>query len=178
MNSTELWKPVKGYEGLYEVSSLGRLKSLDTFRHKGKIKNIRLDKDGYFLIDLHKNKNAKTKRVHRLVAEAFIPNPNNLPQVNHKDENKHNNCVDNLEWCSQQYNMNYGSFRVNSAKAHKKPVIQLTLENKFMKRWASAKDAAQQLNLYATAITACCKGKNYKTGGFRWKYEKKEVEVK
>lgn len=177
MNNIELWKPVKHYEGLYEISNLGRLKSLDTFKHKGKIKNIRLDKDGYYIATLNKQTKQQTVKIHRLVAEAFIPNPNNFPQVNHKDENKQNNCVDNLEWCTQQYNMCYGSFRARVAEAHKKPVIQLTLENKFIKRWASAKDAALSLNLYAAAITACCKGKNYKTGGFRWEYDKKEVEV-
>ena len=178
MNNNELWKPIKNYEGLYEISNLGRLKSLGTFRHKGKIKSIRQDKDGYLIATLHKQCKQQTVKIHRLVAEAFIPNPNKLPQVNHKDENKQNNCVDNLEWCTQQYNMSYGSFRSKVAEGHKKAIIQLTLDNKFIKRWASAKDASQQLNLHATAITACCKGKSYKTGGFRWKYEKKEVEVK
>lgn len=106
----EIWKDIKGYEGLYQVSNKGRVKSLN-YRRIGKegILKGRPDKDGYLRIGLYKNKKQKPFYIHRLVAIAFLPNPNNLPQVNHKDENKENNHVENLEWCTSEYNNNYGS---------------------------------------------------------------------
>ena len=103
----EIWKDIQGYEGLYRVSNLGRVKSF----HKAKehILSPGKDKDGYFQVQLYKNGINKMRKVHRLVAQAFISNPNNLPQINHKDENKQNNNVDNLEWCTNEYNHNYGT---------------------------------------------------------------------
>ena len=96
--------PVKGYEGRYEVTDDGRV-----FNRDGKELNQYFIKRGYHIVLLYKDNKQKTKLVHRLVAEAFIPNPGNLPQVNHKDENKDNNCVDNLEWCTNLYNSRYGT---------------------------------------------------------------------
>lgn len=108
--NAEIWKPVVEYEGLYEVSSRGRVKSLNYQGKKGKEGMLKLSKkkDGYLGVALTKNKKIKHLRVHRLVAEAFIPNYDNYPIINHKDENPSNNCVDNLEWCTYKYNMNYG----------------------------------------------------------------------
>lgn len=108
----EEWKPVVGYEGLYEVSSLGRVRSLDRFYyrlHKGKVLSPTKDRYGYLTVTLNCNGKSKTIKIHRLVAQAFIENPDNLPQVNHKDENPSNNNVDNLEWCTAKYNNNYGT---------------------------------------------------------------------
>ena len=114
----EIWRPVVGYEGLYEVSNTGRVRSLDRYvkcdyeryrLHKGKILSPGKDKDGYLFVVLSCNGKHKTITVHRMVAEAFIPNPYNLPQVNHRNEDKTNNRVDNLEWCNAKYNSNYGS---------------------------------------------------------------------
>ena len=106
----EEWRDIKGYEGLYQVSSLGRVKSLN-YNHtkKEKVLDFKPNKYGYKVTYLYNNNERKPYSVHRLVAEAFIPNPNNYKEVNHKDENKSNNCVDNLEWCTAKYNSNYGT---------------------------------------------------------------------
>ena len=112
MNNEEIWKDIIGYEGLYQVSSLGRVRSLDRFYyrlHKGKVLSPTKDRYGYLTVTLNCNGKSKTIKIHRLVAQAFIENPDNLPQVNHKDEVKSNNCVDNLEWCSAKYNNNFGT---------------------------------------------------------------------
>ena len=114
----EIWRPIEGYEGLYEVSSYGRVKSVDRYVKsksnsyrliKGKVLSGSITKYGYVRCNIKVNGVLKGYFVHRLVAEAFIPNPDNLPQVNHKNEVKSDNCVDNLEWCDPKYNMNYGS---------------------------------------------------------------------
>ena len=109
----EIWIPVVGYEGLYEVSSYGRVRSLDRYDsrnhfRKGKLMNFIYEGE-YLKVDFSKNGINKRYVVHRLVAKAFIPNPDNLPQINHKDEDKTNNRVDNLEWCDAKYNINYGT---------------------------------------------------------------------
>ena len=105
----EVWRPVKGYEGLYEVSNYGRVKSLKRNTAHERIKSPIKDRDGYLIVCFNKNGKQSNKRIHRLVAEAFIPNPNNLPQVNHKNEIKTDNCVENLEWCDNKYNARYGT---------------------------------------------------------------------
>lgn len=114
----EVWKDIKGYEGLYMVSSFGNVKSLN-YRRSGIAKNLKLKNttNGYKAVILAKEGKHKDRMVHRLVAEAFIPNPKNLPQVNHKDEDKHNNRVENLEWCTAKYNSNYGTGKERMAKS-------------------------------------------------------------
>ena len=113
----EIWKDIDGYVGIYQVSNMGNVRSLqrEEFKcrqgyrvRKGRQLKPARDKKGYLMIPLNKDGKRKTRRIHRLVAETFIPNPNNFPQVNHKDENKQNNSVDNLEWCTPSYNINYG----------------------------------------------------------------------
>lgn len=109
MEKEEIWKDVVGYEGIYKVSNLGNVKSLhwrNSFDER--IMTPHLLGRGYYFVNLRNKSKGKSKLVHRLVAQAFIPNPNNYPCVNHKDENKLNNCVDNLEWCSYLYNNTYG----------------------------------------------------------------------
>ena len=117
----EEWRPIEGYEGLYEVSNLGRVRSVDRYVidslghrkfYKGKVLSIVKNKNGYLLINLYCNEKNKKCLVHRLVAEAFVSNPDNLPEVNHKDEDKTNNRVDNLEWCNRKYNVNFGTARI------------------------------------------------------------------
>ena len=109
----EEWKSIPGYEGLYEVSNLGRVRSVercDRFNRKIVSKILKPNYvSGYLRVGMYKNKTFKYYLIHRLVAQAFLPNPDNLPQVNHKDEDKSNNRVDNLEWCDRSYNMNYGT---------------------------------------------------------------------
>ena len=110
----EEWKSIPGYEGLYEVSSYGRVRSLDRYDSRnclrsGCILKQKNNGNGYLICSLSKNGIVKNKYIHRLVAEAFIPNPSNIKDVNHKDEDKTNNIVDNLEWCDHKYNCNYGT---------------------------------------------------------------------
>ena len=114
----EEWRTIEGYEGLYEVSNLGRVRSLDMYvkgrygnyrLHKGKVLSPAKDKNGYLKVNLCYNGKDKIIRVHRLVAGAFVSNPDNLPEVNHKDEDKTNNNVENLEWCNRKDNINYGT---------------------------------------------------------------------
>ena len=171
MRKEEFWKDIVGYEGLYQVSNFGRVKSADrTDRYgrefKGKILTPCTDNLGYLHLGLQHDGKRKTVRVHRLVAEAFIPNTNNCKYINHKDENKQNNCVGNLEWCDTKYNINYGRHNEKVAKSHCKKVYCVELDKEFK----SAKSAAAQLNLSDSNIAKCCKGKYKTTGGYHWKY--------
>ena len=115
----EEWRKIVGYEGLYEVSSLGRVRSLDRYDErnhfrKGKVLSPIKDTGDYLKVNLYCNGKNKKCLVHRLVAQAFIENPDNLPEVNHKDEDKSNNRVDNLEFCDRKYNVNYGTAKIRS----------------------------------------------------------------
>ena len=119
----EEWRPIEGYEGLYEVSNTGRVRSLDRYvkgkgesyrLHKGRVLSPIKDKNGYLLINLYCNGKQNIIKIHRLVAQEFLSNPDNLPEVNHKDEDKTNNRVDNLEFCDHKYNMNFGTARIRS----------------------------------------------------------------
>ena len=123
----EIWKDIKGYESFYQVSNLGRVKSLSRSIYdsrgymvyrKGKIKKPSFDKNGYPQIGLCKNGTVITRKIHRLVAQAFIPNPENKPEINHKDEDKTNNRVDNLEWVTEKENVNYGCGAKRRAKSN------------------------------------------------------------
>lgn len=172
----EIWKDIAGYENLYQVSNLGRVRSLDMYVNhwrggkvlrKGRELNQCADGRGYNIVSLCKNKEKKTWRVHRLVAQAFIPNPDNLPCINHKDENKLNNCVDNLEWCDHKYNNNYGTRNERLSK----PVLQYTKDGKFIAEYPSIHEAERNTNIDDGSISRCCNGKYKHTGGFKWRYK-------
>lgn len=171
----EIWKPIVGFENLYEISNYGRVKSLPKkrgrFIQKGKILKLKIKKTGYQYIDLHKNGINKTFSVHRLVALTFIPNPENLPCVNHKDETRINNYVENLEWCTHKYNTNYGTCHKKTEIKRKKAVLQFDKNNNFIKEWDSAKDVENNLNIASSSICHVCKCKLKTAGGFIWKYK-------
>lgn len=181
-----VWKPIVDYEGLYEVSNTGQIRSL--FRYKKTLK-YNVTKRGYCTVELFKNKLSKRLLVHRLVAEAFIPNPDNLPQVNHIDENPQNNSVNNLEWCTAKYNMNYGEgaktrhLKIDyttekrkqvareNGKARAVPVVQI--ENGIMIcAYENAKIASERTGVNHSHICDVANGKRKTAGGYVWKYER------
>ena len=164
----EYWKPVVGYEGLYEVSNWGGVKSLKF--GKEKILKPQKDKDGYLQVTLCKNNIKKVYKVHRLVAEAFLDNPNNYKEVNHKDENKTNNVVTNLEWCDRKYNQNYGTRTERVAEKISKIVLQYDLEGNFIKEWESTRECDRN-GFNQGAVAACCRGELKKYKGFLWEYK-------
>ena len=128
----EIWKDIEGYEGSYQISNYGRVKALPrqipgAYNNREFIKKITHDNYGYPIVGLSKNGRSKTFTVHRLVAKAFLPNPHGLKEVNHKDENKENNCSENLEWCTTQYNLTYGH-RLDCARGEKNHLHKLTEE--------------------------------------------------
>lgn len=152
----EIWKDIKGYEGLYQVSNLGRIKSLGNLQNrKEKLLKVNIY-NGYCIVYLYKNNKKKSYLCHRLVAEAFIPNPDNLPQVNHKDENKLNNRVDNLEWCTSKYNVNYSSA---------KPIM--CVETGVV--YNSLTEVSEKYNIQLALLSRVCDKNNYRAGGFHWK---------
>lgn len=170
----EIWKDIKGYEGLYQVSNFGRVKSLvnNKGQYREKILNPIIG-NGYYRVRLFKNKQNKLYSVHRLVAEAFIPNPDNLPQVNHRDENKLNNSVDNLEWCDNKFNMNYGTARQRMVEKQSKKVYQYDLEGNLIKIYNSVSETEKD-GFMTTAVSACCRNEKYRHThkGYRWEYKK------
>ena len=178
----EIWKPIDGCEVYYCISNLGNVMSVDRFvkcrngrvKHfLGKLKHLRTDKDGYKCVSLWKNSKSYNKRIHRLVAEAFISNPNNYDVINHKDEIKDNNCAANLEWCTVDYNNRYGSKTKNT----RKQINQSALDGNFIKTWDSLLSAAKYYNCSRSNLTEVCKGRQRTCKGFIWKYEGNEGEI-
>ena len=196
----EIWKDIKGYEGKYQVSNLGRVKSLARMtssnngstkylkREKEKILKSRINSVGYPVVGLCKNNRTKTVKVHRLVAEAFIPNLENKPQVNHINGIKNDNKIDNLEWCTNSENVKH-AFRTGLNKAtnrskevainnilkacekNKVKVMQFDLQGNYIKTWNSILEAKEFYGLKCNSgIVLCCQGKYKKSHGFIWKY--------
>ena len=163
----EEWKDINGYKGLYQVSNLGRVRSVRY--NKERIMELSYS-HGYLRVGLYKNNKLKSHSVHRLVAQAFLDNPDNLPCVNHKDECKTNNHVDNLEWCSHQYNNTYGTVIQRRTEKNAKTVYQYTMDGEFVKKWISMKEIELELGFHSTNISACCRGKRPMAYGYVWKY--------
>lgn len=159
----EIWKDVVGYEDIYQVSNCGNIKRVET-QH---IKKLRLNQ-GYFNIMLYTHSKWKMCKVHRIVANAFILNPNNYPCVNHKDECKTNNHVDNLEWCDDKYNSNYGTRNQRIADANGIPVVQKTLDGEFVHIYKSRIQAQRDTGISNTSIGSCINGKARSSGGYLW----------
>ena len=138
---------------------------------KERILKPRRDTCGYLQVCLYKNGEQKMGSVHQLVALSFIPNPNNLPQINHRDENKENNSVQNLEWCSAKYNSNYGTHNQRIAEKLSKPVLQYEKSGEFVKEWKSTHDIERNLGYSQCNISSCCTGRYKLAYNFIWKYK-------
>ena len=174
----EIWKDIKGYEGLYQVSNLGRIKRVlfknnKTTIIKEKILKYTVKNNGYCKVNLYKNNKQKTYHIHRLVAEAFIPNRDNSLEINHKDGNKKNNCINNLEWITHKENIQHGvktGLITNIDKA--KNVLQFDKSMNQIGQYNSVKEVARKLGYDATSIAGCCRSKKYcKTAyGYIWRY--------
>lgn len=181
MTTNEEWRQVKGFEGRYEVSDLGRVRSLKRgtksgfiVRDEPLVMNPNTSSKGYKWVYLYKSDVKYFCAVHRLVAEAFVPNPKGYDEVNHKDEDKSNNRVENLEWCTREYNMNYGTCveRFTMNNPNRRDIEQYTVDGVLVGRYASSMDAHRQTGIDNSAITKCCLGRKYfKTaGGYVWRY--------
>lgn len=182
----EIWRPVQGYEGFYEVSSLGRVRSLDRTitamgkygqygerTYKGKILKP-YDSEGYWNVDLIVSGKRTRAGIHRLMAKAFIPNPDNLPLVNHINENRKDNRVENLEWVTYRENTVYGT-AIERAKLHRplfweKPVEQLTMSGEVIARYQSLSAAARAVDGDSTCIQRVCDGRSRHHHGYRWRW--------
>lgn len=187
---TEIWKPVVGYEKYYEVSNLGRVRSNRT----GKVLKYNVTPSGYATVELFGDAGFGSKRllVHRLVGFAFIANPNNYPQINHKNETKLDNQVENLEWCTAKYNMNYGTRNARQLASRKpfderrkaisrengkkacKPVLQFTKCGEYIAQHESIRAAAKESGVRDTKICDVLRGRAPSAGGFKWKYVKED----
>lgn len=185
----EIWKDIPGFEGRYQVSSFGRIKSLPrkvksgrTYRYvKEHILSCRYDCRGYARVCIRIHPKKYWFSVHRLVAEIFIPNPNNYPVVNHIDNNPRNNCANNLEWCTQSYNVkhayNCGRAKPNIIRnrngkkiAEKIPVCQYTMLGDFIEKFDSIKEASLKTNTSAKGISLCCKNTQKISNNYIWRY--------
>lgn len=196
----EIWKDIDGYEGLYQVSSLGRVKALQRYRRAGNTAYTQKEHfmtqydntSGYKYVRLNIGSDKRMFFVHRLVANAFIANPMSLPEVNHKNEIKTDNNVDNLEWCTRQYNETYGTKRERVQRTKKmlnsdrkalmkknknhsygaeKPVLCYLKDGTFVNRFQSLSVAAQSIGDCTSHIAACCKGRRKSVRGYNWRYE-------
>lgn len=176
----EIWRDIPGWEGFYQVSNKGNVVSLNYNRTgQRRLRIPRIGKGGYLYVVLHKNGVSKTMKIHRLVAITFIPNPNNLPQINHKDENKLNNNVENLEWCDSSYNNKYGSRPRKVLDAHKRngsskserPVVKIDRSGTIVDEFISISDAARRSGVRRESLRDCVLGRQHTCVGYFWKYK-------
>lgn len=181
MDITEVWKDIDGYDGKYQVSNLGKVRSI------GKNRIITLkpmtQKNGYLYVALWKDNKKKNKLIHRLVALAFVDNPNDYPEVNHKDENKENNEAKNLEWCEHLYNMNYGEIKEKISNAmlnnpkNSKMVYQYSKDGVLIRSWQSSEEIERELGYCSRDIRLCCQNHSGCPYGFIWsEYENYDIQ--
>lgn len=180
---SEEWRDVVGYEGLYQVSSEGRVKNLERkVPHCSGGERIQKERilkpvvrgDGYLKVDLCAGGKRKMFAVHRLVCQAFHENLDNKPQVNHLNEDKKDNRACNLEWCTCKENNNHGTRNVRMAIAKSRPIAQYTLNGKLLKVWPSATEAQRQVGFGQGNICQAANGKFKQVYGFIWKYVERE----
>ena len=166
---TEIWKDIKGYEGMYQVSNVGNVRSLN-YRGAGTIQNLvpKVNNCGRLWVELK----GKPLLIHRLVAHAFIPNTHNYPEINHKDENPKNNVVTNLEWCTGEYNRRMYSAKHSCGrpKIRQREIDQLDISGNLVRRWKDSRSIANSTGMSQWSITQCCDGKRRTAYGFRWQY--------
>lgn len=187
----EIWKPISGYEGFYEVSNLGRIRSLERIvecsdGRKRKIKDRTLKgssySGGYSGVTLHKDGCAKFVNIHRIVAEAFVPNPLEKEEVNHKDENPGNNHASNLEWVTHKENINYGTrterAREATTKLQGKAVQQFSKDGKLVAEYESISIAYRATGAFISNIVKCARGEYKTAGGYIWKYKDETTKGK
>lgn len=194
----EEWRDIKGYEGYYQVSNLGRVRRLpfsyvgvrgQVFHHGLHVLKAFVKPNGYHTIMLSKDNVHKKFHVHRLVGETFIDNPQNKPQINHKDGNKSNNCVENLEWVTSSENIKHSydylgrkktlkipKFPTGEGNIHNKPILQYTMTWEILRRWISAAEISRETGIPFSKISLCArknsKGIKASSHGFRWVFEK------
>lgn len=184
----EEWQDIQGYEGLYQVSNYGRVKSLGriskrksrwggqyTVVMKEKIKTPFKNNKGYYMIHLNNNGKESNLLIHRLVGKAFIPNPYNNPEIDHKNENKNDNKINNLTWCTRLYNNTKGvqskDGRRNSSRFRMRPVRQYDLQGNLLNIYEGIRIAEEKTSIDNRNIVKCCKGKEKTAGGFIWRYD-------
>lgn len=178
----EVWRDIDGFDG-YQVSNLGNIRSLN-YNGTGNIQNLKPTLSGknrtYKSISMQVRDKVIRRNVHRLVAQAFIPNPSNLPEINHIDEDGTNNKVSNLEWCDRIYNLNYGGRTDRFIASRSIPIVQLNLDGTIVKEWSSQTEAARELDLDLGSLSHCLNGYRVKNGirvpvhsyaGYKWKYK-------
>lgn len=171
----EIWKPANDFEGFYEVSNLGNVRSLN-YHNRGIIKNLVpvVDKYGYKKVCLCKGGKQYNRAVHRMVAAAFLENPHDLPQVNHINELKTDNRVENLEWCTAKQNVNHGSRNIRMAQSKRntncKSVVQMDLSGKKIREWISFSEIKRMFGYDVGFIIRCCKGRSKTAYGYKWQY--------
>lgn len=165
----EIWKNIDP-KGIYKISNLGRVRT--TIRRGCSVEFMKpsTNKDGYLIVYLRWDGKTRGFTIHRLVALAFIPNPNNYPEVNHKDEDKTNNCVDNLEWCTHLYNVHYGTGTERRADSSRRDINQYDKQGNFIKCWHGVRKTCNALGLNISNIVQCCAGNTKTYGGFIWLY--------